>query len=744
MKSLVSAVCGLAGALTLQLGAAWAQQAIPTPPRSSASAVRTPADDDVKTTTQRLIVGRPTLLSAGFEWMINGDSNRTASVAVTYRKKGETAWKPALPMLRLQFEEAQEILNASRQKTLHPVVVNYTAPNAFAGSVMNLQPDTDYEFHFVLKDPDGVVGETEKTVALKTRPEPMPAAGGRVFHVYPFDYKGPKQEPAFVGLMDAYYVGSFDADYWNGYPPRVRAGDTILVHAGEYKDTAFRYYYGHTTPVKGEGPLTPYGTFFDGTYYLHANGTPDKPIVIKAAGDGEVIFDGNNVAVLFDLTRANYNYFEGITVRNADIAFLLGRKAYWGADGFTLKHSKLYDIARGVHNDWGLAKDYYIADNEFIGRTPPDRLIGYGSPELYGDDPQWPVPLNMKPWGSEYAVKVYGQGHVVAYNLVKNWHDGIDIATYGNPDATCHECYGDSGDVPPPTTEEQLVGNIDFYGNDISNMNDNCFEGDGGARNIRVFANRCFNDTGPPFSVDPGYGGPFYYFGNIVYNAVGGFPACSTQCSGAVFYNNTIFGEVRGGNSGSGNFHLRNNLIVAAGAIVGNAHSQTGAFLKEIYDKVGVVQGSGPNGKPLFPVFGVTTHTAYSSSDYNGFTLDPRAPIQFRWTSPPDGVVVDWSYEHPMVNRTFKNLAEYQAAMGQDRHSRIIPLSDFTKVRLPDREHYQNLYDPKDFDFALKAGSKAIDAGVVLPTINDGYVGKAPDLGALERGKPEPHFGPRS
>ena len=32
-----------------------------------------------------------------------------------------------------------------------------------------------------------------------------------------------------------------------------------------------------------------------------------------------------------------------------------------------------------------------------------------------------------------------GQGHVVAFNYVANWHDGIDIATYGNPDGTPNE-----------------------------------------------------------------------------------------------------------------------------------------------------------------------------------------------------------------------------------------------------------------------------------------------------------------
>ena len=43
----------------------------------------------------------------------------------------------------------------------------------------------------------------------------------------------------------------------------------------------------------------------------------------------------------------------------------------------------------------------------------------------------------------------------------------------------------------------------------------------------------------------------------------------------------------------------------------------------------------------------------------------------------------------------------------------------------------------------MKPGSAAIDRGVVLPNINDGFAGKAPDLGALEAGQPLPIYGPR-
>ena len=37
---------------------------------------------------------------------------------------------------------------------------------------------------------------------------------------------------------------------------------------------------------------------------------------------------------------------------------------------------------------------------------------------------------------SYVAVKLYGPGHVVAYNYVANFHDGVNVETYGNPDGS--------------------------------------------------------------------------------------------------------------------------------------------------------------------------------------------------------------------------------------------------------------------------------------------------------------------
>jgi hypothetical protein len=67
----------------------------------------------------------------------------------------------------------------------------------------------------------------------------------------------------------------------------------------------------------------------------------------------------------------------------------------------------------------------------------------------------------------------------------------------------------------------------------------------------------------------------------------------------------------------------------------------------------------------------------------------------------------------------------------------------FEDMAPPDLAQRHHVYHAMDLNFRLKAGSKAVDAGVVLPTINDGFTGTAPDLGALELNQPAPHYGPR-
>jgi hypothetical protein len=94
------------------------------------------------------IVEPATLINLGFEWKIQGDDNRNATVAVQYRKKGQSEWKEALPLLRIGDEKvwrAREFLE-------------YWTPRLFAGSIFDLEQGTTYECRFTMSDPDGVQG----------------------------------------------------------------------------------------------------------------------------------------------------------------------------------------------------------------------------------------------------------------------------------------------------------------------------------------------------------------------------------------------------------------------------------------------------------------------------------------------------------------------------------------------------------------------------------------------------------
>src|SRR6202044_1341115 len=97
----------------------------------------------------------PPLVSLGFPRAIAGPPNRNARVDVTFRKKGDQQWRPALPLMRLQREQVPG--GSPREGSGH--YFTYVAPNMFAGSILNLDPDTEYECRFALSDADGVRGK---------------------------------------------------------------------------------------------------------------------------------------------------------------------------------------------------------------------------------------------------------------------------------------------------------------------------------------------------------------------------------------------------------------------------------------------------------------------------------------------------------------------------------------------------------------------------------------------------------
>src|SRR5207245_6162938 len=96
------------------------------------------------------------------QWGREGEVNHNGTYNVQYRIQGASAWKSALPLLRVD---------------------NTYNGNGFAGSILLLNPDTTYEVVLNLSDPDG--GAENRILTVATRPLPMLPTGGRTFHAVP-------------------------------------------------------------------------------------------------------------------------------------------------------------------------------------------------------------------------------------------------------------------------------------------------------------------------------------------------------------------------------------------------------------------------------------------------------------------------------------------------------------------------------------------------------------------------------
>ena len=654
-----------------------------------------------RVTAGELVIDPPTLINLGFEWVIEGDANRNASVAVSYRKAGEASWKQAMPLLRLQGE-----------RVVQPNVFNLTLPNMFAGSILDLEPDTAYEARFVMTDPDGIAGpaaNATKTVTVRTRPEPKPAQGGKVYHVYPVGYNGQRQEPSFTGLMCAYNYYCGAGDTAPGGRPRVKPGDTVLMHAGTY---AYQYqYYANQTTINAT-------TTFEGTYYLTADGTPDRPIVIRAAGDGEVIIDGRGNFNLFNVKAADYNYFEDITFRNTDIAIWAGTQFIAGSKGLTVKRCKFDQVGLGVFSNYSGSSNFYIADSTFLGqerREAPDWL----ERRLLGAIQRRRGPGVSAGHDSYTAIRLYGPGHVVAYNYVADFHDGIDTEMYGMPD-------GSHAHDGPALSAARALGpaaGVDRHLQQLHHQRARQLDRDGRQHAQHPHHAERADQLGIAPDVD------------------------------AAIRRRADLLDSQHRLSRAGRVDP-----VVGGIAWRRLLPQHGDQRDEHRHRGESPLAQQPDPRPEHRAGHLQRHHQHAvqlvrlqrlpSEPRRGLLVPVECPAG-RWRGAAPGAAVRTPAGAAEGGRLqpyqYPTLEQYAKASGQDRNSVLVDYDVFVNVPRLDRDPktVQRLYTFGDYDFRLRPGSAAVDRGAPIPNVNDGFTGKAPDLGALEAGHPLPQYGPR-
>lgn len=762
---------------------------------AAACAAQEPAD---AVTLGELVVDPPTLVCLGFHWPISGDDDGDAVCRIRFREHGAEQWRQGLDLWRTNGE------TCGTDRWTPP---SWKTPNAFAGSLFDLEPGTQYECRLEIADPDGVRGDAVRTVTVRTRPEPTPAAGGRVIEVRPSDVKRmPVHQKAQVvpatplpelkgqtfnvfppdadrelkagfenardGLLHAYYGYTTYCD-WNWDPRRVQPGETIAIHAGEYKsdrrdyrvkagyslwfhgthflgqsgtpeqpiviraagdgevvfdgdgcDTLFDVTHADNLVFQGitfrncriaikagdasrgarnlrlidckfEDVLTPllavnedctgyqlsgntwngeqadlidtrravlledrlfapadvrpgdtfllHGGIYNvvdprarvsaavmhGTYRLTADGTAEKPIVFKAAGDGDVIFDGGGCDTLFDVRAADHVYFEGITFRNAKIAIKAGVQYLNGCTGLTVKRCKFEEVGYAVMGTSGKCRDFYVADNH-MRCWKVNKVRGAGNNQTFDRE-----------YG--YGVNVLGTGHVVCYNDISDFWDNLNVTTNGHGD---------------PAVGRPAIA-IDFYNNVVGRAGDNGGEADGSVRNVRFMRNRC------SFTCQPLWGGPVYFIRNL------GEPTkYAEHPSGVVALHSTL-----------GTISAR-----------GGKHSYVNNLVQWSY-------------RPH--LFELKVDSEPGSIDGNAYRLFFRSGVKR-----PE----EWVLETPARKVAEATFEAFRRAAGIEEHGFTIE---------------------SDSDDAL------VDRAVPLPNVNDEYAGEGPDVGPHEVGKPAPHYGPR-
>jgi hypothetical protein len=136
------------------------------------------------------------------------------------------------------------------------------------------------------------------------------------------------------------------------------------------------------------------------------------------------------------------------------------------------------------------------------------------------------------------------------------------------------------------------------------------------------------------------------------------------------------------------------------------------------------------------------TLTTYSTLDYNGYRKKNGNRMPYRWRRPADERS-NHTDEKNLITIEAATLREFSKKTGLEQHGIEVDADIFENVSLPDPQKRGKVYPVAGYDFQLRKNSAAVDAGVVIPNINDQYTGKAPDLGAYERGRPIPIYGPR-
>ncbi len=562
------------------------------------------------------------------------------------------------------------------------------ASNRFSGSVFGLVANTAYMIRL-----SGNLFSHDTSVLVTTRADSFPSPQGVTYHVAvngSDSHDGSTLSQAFATLAHALSVAN--------------PGATILMHAG-------RYYESVTLPRSGtaQAPicirnapgeaatLDGRDTSFHPTWSLY-NATSGVYRSACTAQPGLAYRNGKHLFAhpsLNDLTANTWSLDEGYFADGAYlyVRFLAGRapttadsvqiprfttgvtitgRDYIQVRGLEVAYYGLDAYPRGIYLD---GASFNLVDSCYLHHSVVGVALKRGcrfNTVQHCDFTE--APIDTWNWSAvKEGTDYYEAGGVVVY--------GSSTANVGNVIRNNHFSHLFDGahlfsdDATGPTS------NLDFHDNVLEFLNDDGIETDGAGTNVRIY-NNIFRNFLTGISVAPAQGGPTYIMRNVLtgwetHSGYVGYPI-KFNVGGAMttdwvyLYHNTCHTSVTG---------------------------QPGFWFKQ-YSAWNHI---------------ISRNNIYAGTDYAVQSSSSQNPVDFDSDdlfTTATGKMAQWS------GSNYASLSAFSKATGQEAHGLDV--------------------DPKfvavGTDYRLAAGSPLIDAGVVIPGVNDNFIGKAPDLGAYEYG----------
>jgi parallel beta-helix repeat protein len=554
----------------------------------------------------------------------------------------------------------------------------------WVGSLFWLDPGTGYDVRVTITDPDhGPLDQATLQSSMATRSEIVVPAPVDSHYVSPTGNGTACTQGTPCSLTE----GLNQAD----------AGDEVVLQGGTYAmgniDLPRSGSEGAPIVIRGSDAETPVLDGADpdaftwtasgsGTYSTTAHAT-DTHLVLA---DGQRLFPYESLNDLINLSWDDTPgfYQDGATLyvhlkndKNPNTAAMVISRF---GTAFTVTQNYIYfiNLTFKHYGQGSYPKVIYLdtaSDNLVRGCTFVDNDLGVGikraSHRNVIEDNQFSDSIFDWPWDGIKGVGGLEDGGVAFYDPATGRGTIIRRNIF-------HDDFDGLGVCPSATAA--LTNETDVYDNLIYRMGDDGLETDGQCSNVRIWGNT-FHDVLMGISLAPVYGGPVYAIRNLIYRTGVG----NNDYSGSPFKFNS-------GYDLSGPMYLFHNTSDAA--LPGN----NGLYIKapgtwsRIYARNNIWAG-----------------TDYAVNDYN--TSQPLDLDYDNLYNAGLNDLVRWD------NTRYPSLDAFSTATGQEKNGLNVDPGFFDSIH----ENY-----------ALNPASDLVNAGTLIPGINDNYSGYAPDIGAFE------------